>query len=390
MSFQAERVDQLTCRQCDLNIDARRLESMSVTTCPRCKTRNRVPVKIGNLIVDKPLGQGTAGIVFRGFDPVLKRRVAVKVLKGKTKKGDTGSEQRVRKILNEARAMAAINHPNVVKIHKISTHQGTPYIEMEFLQGGSVKDLVKRHKRLPEAEALQIAMDCAKGLKAAYASGLVHRDVKPENMLLTEDGDAKLLDFGVAQFRDKDNGKKKVVGTPYYVSPEVVKQEPIDHRADIYSLGCSLFYMLAGRPPFDAESVTAVYMARLKNPAPQVRQFNKEVTKKTNDVLVQMLRRNPDDRYSNYDLLIKDLEKAMHLLKQDTHLLTASTVASLIEEPDDEFVQMSPTERIALMAPKKKGFIANNLPLMMFIGIVLGLVFLALGLGVMYMMSKQP
>ncbi|MBI1374865.1 MAG: protein kinase [Phycisphaera sp.] len=385
MSFEAERVDQIACRSCGLDIDARRLESMSVISCPRCKAKNRVPVKIGNLIVDKPLGQGTAGIVFRAFDPVLKRRVAVKVLKGETKKGDPGSEQRVRKILNEARAMAAINHPNVVKIHKISTHQGTPYIEMEFLSGGSVKDLVKRHKRLPEADALQIAIDCAKGLKAAHASGLVHRDVKPENMLLTEEGDAKLLDFGVAQFRENSKGKKKVVGTPYYVAPEVVKQEAVDHRSDIYSLGCTLFYMLCGRPPFDAESVTAVYMARLKHPAPQVRQFNKEVTKKTNDVLVQMLRRNPEDRYPQYDNLIRDLEKAMHLLKQDTHLLTASTVASLIEEPDDEFAQLSPEERIAMMAPKKPSFIKQNLPLVLFLAIVIALILLGVGIGLMYM-----
>jgi len=386
MGFEAERVDQINCRECGLDIDVRRVESMTVIECNRCKAKNRVPVKIGNLVVDKPLGQGTAGIVFRGFDPVLKRRVAVKVLKGEKAR----SEQWIKKILNEARAMAAINHPNVVKIHKISTHQGTPYIEMEFLTGGSVQMLVKKHKRLPEAEALQIAIDCAKGLKAAYASGLIHRDVKPENILLTEDGDAKLLDFGVAQFKVDDNKKTKVVGTPYYVAPEVVKQEAADHRADIYSLGCSLFFMLTGRPPFDAESVTAVYMARLKNPAPQVRQFRSKISKHTNDLIIQMLRRNPDDRFQNYDDLIRLLEKSLHLLRQDTHLLTASTVASLIEEPiEDEFANLSPTERIAAMAPKKTGFFQENLPLVVFIGIVIGMILLAVTVGVMYMQKHS-
>lgn len=305
MLFEADRVPRVKCAKCTHELDVRDVKPFTTVKCPACGAPVQVPVKMGTMLLLKLLGHGSTGAVYKGRDTVLSRSVAVKIIT----KADGGDRERM--LMTEARALAAVNHPNVLRIHNVGEHKGQSYIEMELLRGGNVREMIEAGDSLTELRCLQIARDAARALQAAQRVGLNHRDVKPENILLDEHGTAKLVDFGVARFR-KQTAEKLVVGTPYYVAPEVVQQRgPIDFRADIYSLGCTLFHMLAGEPPFDSKTVTGVYMARLKQNAPYLCDVNPDIHPETAAVVDRMLQRNPDDRQEDYAQLVADLQWAI-------------------------------------------------------------------------------
>jgi serine/threonine protein kinase len=250
---------------------------------------------------------------------------------------------------------------------------------MELLRGGNVRQLIEASDGLTEKRCLQIALDAARALQAAQRVGLTHRDVKPENILLDDHGTAKLVDFGVARFR-KQAAEKLVVGTPYYVAPEVVQQRgPIDFRADIYSLGCTLFHMLAGAPPFESKTVTGVYMARLKQDAPYLCDLDPSIRPETAAVVDRMLQRNPDDRQEDYAQLIADLQWALDTLEagprapepSDHEALSRALTAPADPAPRQAAASNKPKSRSNAKSRGKKS--ASVMP---FILVALGLILL--------------
>jgi len=310
MDFVFDQLDTTTCAGCGGSVDVAGVTAFKVIACPHCKADLRVPGKLGALMLQEVVGVGSAGIVYKALDATLHRNVAVKILKNE--EGD--DKKIVQATVAEARALAAINHANVVHIHTIGMRHGQPYIVMELLVGsGKLNVMLKEGWVADEKRGLEIALDVAQGLKAAQGAGLLHRDVKPGNILFNSEGVAKLLDFSVVHAATGD-GEKVVIGTPYYISPEAARGNAMDFRSDIYSLGATVFHLMTGQPVFDGESSRDVMRARLKQRAPDVRQLKPGISARGAGVLARMLETDPADRFGSYEELIADLKLTLDQL----------------------------------------------------------------------------
>ena len=214
----------------------------------------------GRYKVLEELGQGSMGIVYKAHDPNLDLILAVKVLRPECLQGET----LVKRFLAEARVLGRLDHPNIVRVYNVDEDQGTVYIAMEFLEGEGLNDLAKR-KRLSPEEIADLGAKIAEGLGYAHSKGIVHRDVKPGNILVRSDGKPKITDFGIARIEDTAEHLRtqagEVLGTPAYMSPEQVLSEPVDGRSDIFSLGIILYELCAGERPFGGDSLGAVFQA---------------------------------------------------------------------------------------------------------------------------------
>lgn len=229
-------------------------------------------------------------------DPVLARRVAVKILRE-----DLASDDAVRlRFRNEAIAAAGLSHPNIVATYDTGDDDGTAYIVMELVEGPTLRQLLRERGPLPVREALRIVGQVADALGAAHRAGIVHRDVKPANVLVPSSGPVKVTDFGIAKALGADDLTKAgtVMGTARYLAPEQVSGRTADARSDVYALGLLLYEMLAGRPPFGGDTDVAAAMARLTTSAPALRAFRPDVPPALDDIVHRCLARDPSRRYA--------------------------------------------------------------------------------------------
>jgi tRNA A-37 threonylcarbamoyl transferase component Bud32 len=275
---------------------------------------NPVPgTLLGSYQVEGVIGAGSMGDVFRGVDTGLGRKVAIKILAEKHK---DSSELRAR-FVREGRAVAAIQHPNVVQVFATGTFEERPFIAMEFLEGADLGSTVEKHGPLASVVAAQAILDAAHGLDAACRAGLIHRDVKPSNLVRVKDGRVKVTDFGLA--KPVDPGTEPaltalgvVVGTPDYIAPEQARGEAIDEKVDIYALGGTLYFLLAGIPPFrtgkPAEDKYLKVVARhLRQPPPDATTPNPAADPELAQLARQMMAKRPNER-PDYPVLIAALE----------------------------------------------------------------------------------
>jgi len=253
------------------------------------------------------LGAGGMGRVFRARHLTLQREVALKVL-GERFASDESYRQR---FLKEARAAAKLNHPNIVQIYDFGRVEGTFYIAMEFVQGESVGDYLRRNGRFPEADAVATVRQVCTALRVAHGAGIVHRDVKPDNLILSADGLVKLVDLGLAKSIADDQNLTQtgvVSGTPHYISPEqIAGLKDIDGRADIYSLGATLFHMVTGRTPFEGSSPMIIVAKHLHEEPGDPRAFAPALSAGLCAVIRKMMARNRDERYPHMPAVHVDL-----------------------------------------------------------------------------------
>jgi serine/threonine protein kinase/formylglycine-generating enzyme required for sulfatase activity len=306
IEIQADRVNKTACPKCGNVVDGSSVPPFSTLQCGKCQVRFASPGRLGGFILLKELGRGQMGVTYKAFEKMLGRYVAIKVMRATL----GGDPKRVKEFMAEGRALASLDHPNAVRIYSIGQEKGQPYIAMELVNGQSVGHHMGPNKSLPEARALEIATGVARALKAATEMGLIHSDVKPDNIVLDEKGRAKLVDFGIARFGPGKLEADAAIGTPYYVAPEQVQRGLVDHRTDIYSLGATLYHMIAGKPPFPGTDLQTVLNARLKKSAPSLIKSCRGLHMETVHVVAKMLQRDPDRRYQNYDDLLKDLRRA--------------------------------------------------------------------------------
>ena len=309
----ANKKIKIACSSCGQHLDVTDLPAFSRALCPTCNTKLLVPMVIGNYQLLSSVGSGGMGTVYKAFDTTLQRFVAVKLMK----KELASNKEFVADFTREARAAASLNHPNIAQILSFGqtseTTDGQYYIVMELLEGGSLDHMIETHKRVPELDVLNIGIQVASALKAAYQRGVIHRDIKPGNILFNAESQAKVVDFGLAQFAGAEEEKKQedgIWGTPYYIAPEKLSGEREDFRSDIYSLGGTLFHALAGRAPFEANSATEVVLKHLREPALSLKTFAPDICDETAQTIGQMLRKNREERYASYEELIDDLEEA--------------------------------------------------------------------------------
>jgi len=263
----------------------------------------------------EPIGHGGMGTVYLGHDTSLDRHVAIKVLPSELENEPQLQERFVR----EARAQARLQSAHVVHIHHIGrtpTEDDTPgslYFAMEHVPGGSFDDVVERGEKLEPERARHLMLQAALGLRDAQDADIVHRDIKPGNLLLDKHGSLKIADFGVAKPLDGDTKMSQagvIVGSPMYMPPEQAKGSEVDHRTDMYSLGCTFFHLLAGRPPYDAKTPVAIVSKHLTEAVPAIRDVAPEVPHKLAAVIKQLMGKEPSDRFPDYDALIEALEAA--------------------------------------------------------------------------------
>ncbi len=266
-------------------------------------------IKLAHFDLLEEIGHGGLGVVFRAFDPSLNRYVAIKVLKEEFAQDPKFVED----FLRESQNAAAVSHPHIAQIHFVGEADENRYMVMELVPGRSLEQIVQQDGPMPEAKALQVAIEIAEALKAGYAMNqMIHGDIKPQNIVVGEECGAKLLDFGLSQLAnvEADDSSDAVWGSPYYISPERVGRKAEDFRSDIYSLGATIFEALVGRPPFDAENSTELAMKRLNEKPPLLRTLNPSISKRTEQIINKMLHKNLLMRYLDYDALLSDLRKA--------------------------------------------------------------------------------
>ena len=252
---------------------------------------------LGRYRIISMIGRGGMGCVYRAEHVDLRKPVALKILPPER----MVSPEAAQRFLREARAAAGLEHPNVVTVHDVGQEDGMLFLVMQFIDGPSVAGLVSKQGALSPPEAVNIALGVARGLGAAHAKGLIHRDVKPDNILIEKErGEVKLTDFGLARAVEDEETLTQigeVLGTPGYIAPELSSSEgPVDHRCDLYSLGATLFHMLSGRAPFRGTSALATIVSSLQEPAPSVCELQPTVPGELDSVVAALLERNPDAR----------------------------------------------------------------------------------------------
>jgi serine/threonine protein kinase len=303
----AERMVTTTCPQCRNVIDVTGLEPGDSITCPYCRNEFPITRQFGNFLLERQLGAGGMGTVYLGRDVTLERVVAVKVLKAEL----VSDQKFMATFLREAEITASLNHPNIVQVYAFGEHDGVYYLVVEYISGGSLDDRIMTLGSITELEGIEVGIAVARGLECALERGLIHRDIKPGNILFNANNTAKVVDFGLSlSFETTDHFDGEIWGTPYYVAPEKLERLPEDFRSDLYSLGATLFHAISGRPPYEGSDPNEVAMKHLSGSVVSLKAFVPDISDQTTFAVSKAMARDPDDRYASYGEFIAQLEDA--------------------------------------------------------------------------------
>ena len=321
--------------------------------------------------LDRLLGAGGMSEVWLAEDNRLSRWVAVKILRDSL----AGREDElVDTLLQEARVVARLQHPNIVAVYDFGTHEGHHFLVMEYVHGYSVRQLLQTQGRLTEAEATRYGAQIAAALQYAHEQNVIHCDVKPENILVNEQGVAKVADFGVAESVSRTLGPEQmrdVLGTVAYLAPEVIQGAPADPRADVYSLGLTVYEMVAGRLPFTGTNAAALAGQRLGTPAPPLRSFAMSASPELESVLARALAISPQDRYATAGAFANALRSV-----PSGGTRTAAPAAIVAPPGRAPGAPRHDTSRVRRGGPPPSGWSSTG------IAALVGAVLLALGIGI--------
>lgn len=261
--------------------------------------------------IESLIGRGGMGAVYRGTDTRLRRPVALKLLL------ESAAQDRdaLARFEREARLVGSINHPNIAQVYRVGSIGSIPYYAMEYLEGRSLQQILAQEGRLSGRSCVKVMIQAAQGLKAAADHGIIHRDIKPGNLVVTTQGVVKLVDFGLAKAFDEDSYQTRtgtVMGTPRYMAPEQGRGEAVDQRADIYSLGASFYHMVAGAAPFEADTAVNMLLQHATAPVTPIPEKNPNVPPRLCNLIYACLEKSPEDRPPDYDSLIAELEAIHH------------------------------------------------------------------------------
>ena len=265
---------------------------------------------LGTYQIQREIGRGGMGVVYLAHEQSLQRAVAAKVLAPHLAQ----DEAYVARFVREARAVAQLDHPNIVTVHSVGEQDGLYYIAMQYVKGRSLAQLIREKGPLDWRRALDITRQAAEALAEAHKQGIIHRDIKPDNIMVDETGRVRVMDFGLARAMaasTKLTADGAQLGTPMYMSPEQINGDPVDTRTDIYSLGVTLFEMLTGRPPFQADTPMALMFQITQKPLPNVRQLNMAVPEVVTAVVTGMTAQQAGQRYPSAQVLSEHLDSVL-------------------------------------------------------------------------------
>lgn len=260
----------------------------------------------GRYEIQEIVGVGGMSVVYKAYDNVDDRIVAVKILKDEFLSND----EFVRRFKNESKAIALLSHPNIVKVYDVSFGEKLQYIVMEYVDGITLKEYIQKQRAITWNDALFFTTQILKALQHAHDKGIVHRDIKPQNIILLSNGDIKVADFGIARFSRSDTKTltDTAIGSVHYISPEQAKGEFTDERADIYSVGVVLYEMLAGKVPFEAESAVSVALMQLQSDAEKLTEINPDIPLGLEQICIHAMQKNAADRYQTATEMLLDVE----------------------------------------------------------------------------------
>ena len=299
-------------------------------------------------LIEELVGVGGMCNVYRAFDAEALQTVAVKMLRDEY----AADEEYLRRFRNESRAINALSHPNIVKIYDVVLDAPNPYLVMEYVSGITLKEYIDRKKPLPGRTAANIAGLVLTALQCAHENGIVHRDVKPQNIMVTEKGEVKVMDFGIARFAMSQSHTidGNAIGSVHYISPEQALGGAVDQRTDIYSVGVILFEMLCGRLPFDGESPVSVALQQVEQNPKALRSLNPSVPVGLEQITLHAMAKNPDDRYTDCGEMIADLRRWLADPKTTFPAYTATPVKKAAE-----FVRNKVPKKTGADTPKPAG-----------------------------------
>ena len=288
----------------------------------------------GRYEILEAIGFGGMAVVYKARCHRLNRLVAIKILKDELSK----DEEFRNRFHAESQAVAKLNHPNIMSVHDVSTHEGTDYIVMELIDGITLKQYMEKKGTLNWKETLHFAMQIAKALEHAHSQGIVHRDIKPHNVMVLKNGSAKVTDFGIARLMSQSNTlTKEALGSVHYISPEQAKGGRVDNRSDLYSLGVVMYEMMTGRAPFDGDSPVAVAIQHINGGATMPSVLNPNIPGGLEQIIMKCMATDPSQRYNSATALLYDLEE---LRKNPDILFAFGSDAAL-----DEVLKVYPGKR---------------------------------------------
>lgn len=305
---QRARLQMMTCRGCRApNFVPCDLQPLAAVSCGRCHLPILIPMQMRQFLLHTLIRNGGMGTVYQATDLMLHREVAIKLIRT-----DVGLDAcALENFRCEAQACAALNHTNIIAIFSYEEFAGQSTLVMELADGGSLLSRVEREKSLPELDVLDVGIKIASALAAALKKNLLHRDIKPGNILFSADGEPKLVDFGLARPAVGQEEQEPVLwATPQYVAPEKVMGEPESYSSDMYSLAGTLYHALTGRAPFEASSVEEVLQAHALEPVTPPMDLIPGISQPTSDALVRAMAKSPGERYQSYDEFIMALTAA--------------------------------------------------------------------------------
>lgn len=321
-------------------------------------------IKIGMTVADRyeimeKIGTGGMSDVYRAKDHKLSRFVAVKVLKQEFSE----NKDFLQKFRSEAQSAAGLMHPNIVNVYDVGEENGSHYIVMELVEGITLKKYIEKKARLSVREAVSIAIQVAQGIEAAHNNHIIHRDIKPQNVIISMDGKVKVTDFGIAKAATSNTITSNVMGSVHYTSPEQVRGGFSDEKSDIYSLGITLFEMLTGRVPFNGDTTVAVAIKHIQEQMPSPREFVPEIPISLEKIVLKCTQKSPDRRYQSAPELIEDLKRSLISPDEDfVKLVTEDTTGETkdISQEELSIIRNTTRKRDKLDAQMATGTVAEE------------------------------
>jgi serine/threonine protein kinase len=269
-----------------------------------------LPEKIDRFVIEEKIAEGAMGIIFKAKDPEIDRIVAIKVIQFYPGMETYKQEEYRKRFKREAQSAGRLTHPNIITIHEMGEYRGSPYIVMEYVEGTNLDELRRQQGTIPFARAVKYGKEIASALDYAHSRGVIHRDVKPSNILIDKNDSVKVVDFGIAKIVDSDLTQPyQILGSPSYMSPEQIMGGPLDGRSDVFSTGIVFYYILTGKKPFEAENISLI-IQKILNETPELpSKIRKDLPPQTDYVLLKALAKDPAERYSTIKEFIDALNK---------------------------------------------------------------------------------
>ncbi len=336
----------------------------------------------GRYEIQEIVGVGGMSVVYKAYDNVDDRIVAVKILKDEF----LTNQEFVRRFKNESKAIALLAHPNIVKVYDVSFGEKLQYIVMEYVDGITLKEYIQKQNAITWNDALFFTTQILKALQHAHDKGIVHRDIKPQNIILLSNGNIKVADFGIARFSRSDTKTltDTAIGSVHYISPEQAKGEFTDERADIYSVGVVLYEMLAGKVPFEADNAVSVALMQLQQDAERLTEINPDIPLGLEQICVHAMQKNPDDRYQTATEMLLDVEEVIknpnatfdysYFVDKDPTKYVINTEEKSQTLDDDDIYSEEDEEEYYDPNHKKKVIVAVVIGMVVLIAAIIGLV----------------